>query len=102
MNIVDFIPDYPKTIDRVELMDRTGLTDRKNRALIAKAVTEGTPICNLGEGYFITYDPEIMKKQSSIHWARIKSELARVKAFGENIEMIELVRQHFEQIEGGQ
>ena len=39
MNIVDYIPEYPATIDRVELMDKTGLTDRNNRALIAALVT---------------------------------------------------------------
>ena len=101
MNIIDYIPEYPATIDRVRLMDKTGMTDRQNRSMIAKAVTEGTPICNLGNGCFISYDPHIMKKQSAIHWARIKSELKRAKAFGENIALIELVQQHFETIEGG-
>ena len=100
MDIRDYIPEYPGKIDRFELMDRTGLTDRKNRALIAKAVTEGTPICNLGEGYFITYDSEIMKRQAKVHWARIKSELARAKAFGENIQLIESIERHFELIGG--
>ena len=100
MDIRQFIPEYPETIDRVQLMDKTGLTDRENRRLIAKAAADGTPICNLGEGYFITNDPAIMRRQAKVHWSRIKSELKRARAFGQNIDLIESIERHFDVIGG--
>ena len=55
MNITDYISDTP--ISRQELCALTGLSDRKVRAEIAKAKLE-TPICNIGEGYFIPDNPD--------------------------------------------
>lgn len=64
MNILDFIPvGHENAVDRKELERRTGLDDRKNRALIEEAwAKEGKAIINDGDGngYYVVdpYDPE--------------------------------------------
>ena len=99
LDIMDYIPSYPDTISRELLVAFTGLTDRRVRELIAKAAKEGEPICNLGKGYFVTNDTELLKRQSAVHWSRIKSELQRARAFGVNIEAIEAIERHFDLLE---
>lgn len=54
MNITDYISETP--ISRQELCTLTGMGDRQVRLAIQKA-KETTPICNIGDGYFVPSSP---------------------------------------------
>ncbi|MGO5051446.1 hypothetical protein ACTQ6A_02845 [Lachnospiraceae bacterium LCP25S3_G4] len=55
MKIHEIIPvGHENAIDRKEIARRTGLSDRKNRALIEEAwIKENVAIINIGNGYYI-------------------------------------------------
>ena len=82
MKITDFIGiGRENAVDRFQLMERTGLPDRRVRKLIQEARERGEIIINAqdGRGYYISDDVGEMKRQLASNRSRAMSVLRQLK-----------------------
>lgn len=82
MNITDYIPiGKENAITRAQLCALTGLSDRAVRQLIEVARIEGEVIINNqdGKGYYISNDPEDIRRQMASNRSRAMSILRQQK-----------------------
>ena len=88
MNITDFIgTGKENAVDRFQLMERTGLSDRAVRKLIQEARERGEIIINAqdGAGYYLTDDVGEMKRQLASNRSRALSVLRQQKYLRQKI-----------------
>lgn len=82
MNITDYIPaGKENAITRAQLCALTGFSDRAVRQLIEVARIEGEVIINNqdGKGYYISQDPEDIRRQMASNRSRAMSILRQQK-----------------------
>lgn len=82
MNITDFIGvGRENAVDRFQLMERTGLPDRRVRKLIQEARDRGEIILNAqdGRGYYLSNDVGELKRQYRTNRRRALSVLRQQK-----------------------
>lgn len=92
MNILDFIPvGKENAVTRDQLCAYTGLSDRINRRLIEIARNEGAIIVNDsdGEGYYISEDPEEIRRQIATNHSRAMSILRQQKLLRHKLRELE-------------
>ena len=79
--ITEFIPEgAEKAIKREELVEKTGMSDRKVRKAIEEARRTGMIILNEGDGYYTTDDLNAMYREYKRETARALSILKTRKA----------------------
>lgn len=92
MNIVDLIPTgKANAVTRAQLCALTGLSDRAVRKLIEIARIEGEIIINAqdGAGYYVSDNPEDIRRQMATNRSRAMSILRQQKYLRRRLAEIE-------------
>lgn len=104
MNIVDLIPTgKANAVTRAQLCALTGLSDRNVRRLIEIARIEGEIIINAqdGAGYYVSDNPEDIRRQMATNRSRAMSILRQQKYLRRRLAEIENAGQlRMEEIHG--
>jgi len=92
MNITDYIPNgKANAVTREQLCAMTGLRDRAVRKLIEIARLDGIAIVNAqdGRGYYISDDPEEIRRQMATNESRAMSILKQQKYLRHRLKELE-------------